>query len=168
MDIIKALNGLGNTNLKILLLVIGTGRMQEQLEAAVKKHTNIKVCFTGFVDPIELPGYYAATDIYIHPAKIDPHPLAISEAIYMGCPVIVSDRCGSYGENDDVQDGHNGFVYEWGNIDQLKHYIEQLSNDIELRKRFGEYSHNFAINSQQLSHSLGLMSALKNNGLISD
>ena len=168
LDIIKALNELGNTNLKILLLIIGTGRMQDQLEAAVKKNLNIKVRFTGFVDPIELPGYYAATDIYVHPAKIDPHPLAISEAIYMGCPVIVSDRCGSYGENDDVQDGHNGFVYEWGNIDQLKHYIEQLSNDIELRKRFGEYSHNFAVNSQQLSHSLGLMSALKNNGFLSD
>ena len=105
-------------------------------------------------------------DIYIHPSKRDAHSLSISEAIYMGCPVIVSDKCGSYGDTDDVQLNRNGFVYECGNIAQLKSYIQKLANDIDLRTKFGTVSHKIAEESQEKAHSLGIKKALLENNLL--
>ena len=60
--------------------------------------------------------------------KLGNHSLSISEAIYMGCPVIISDKCGSYGETDDVQVNKNGFVFECENVVQLKSYIHPNPN----------------------------------------
>jgi len=165
LDIIKAFNSLNDANFKLVLLVIGTGSMLNQLKSAIQldKH---RVEFVGFIQPDELPYYYAATDIYIHPSKRDAHSLSISEAIYMGCPVIVSDKCGSYGDTDDVQLNRNGFVYECGNIAQLKSYIQKLANDIDLRTKFGTVSHKIAEESQEKAHSLGIKKALLENNLL--
>ena len=138
--------------------------MQPILQKHIVNSPNIRIEFAGFVDPVQLPKYYAASDIYIHPSKVDPHPLAISEAIYMGCPVIVSDRCGSYGINDDVQEGQNGLVYKWGNIVQLKNSIMKLATDNQLRNDFGNYSHEIAVESQLKSHGFGLQEALADHG----
>jgi glycosyltransferase involved in cell wall biosynthesis len=64
-----------------------------------------------------LPAYYAVSDVYIHPPSIEPHSIAMSEAIYVGCPVVLSDRCGSFGPTDDVREGINGFVYSFAEIE---------------------------------------------------
>jgi glycosyltransferase involved in cell wall biosynthesis len=150
--IIEAMQLLEQKGLILQLFIIGSGTMQEaweQKSAALKKS---KVHFTGFVKPEQLPGFYAATDIYVHPAAIEPHSLAISEAIYMGCPIIISDRCGSYGATDDVQIGKNGYVFRFGNINDLATQIELLVKNSEARSRFGEYSHTIAVEFQKRSH----------------
>ena len=59
---------------------------------------------------------YCAADVYVHCSDNEPHSLAITEAIYCGLPVVLSDRCGSYGPTDDVQPGINGFVYRCGDV----------------------------------------------------
>jgi len=159
-DIIDALGQLENSNYKFTLLIIGSGTMLETLQAKAKIIKKNRVIFTKFVDAHALPKYYAASDIYIHPSDKEPHALAISEAIYMGCPVILSDKCGSYGPTDDVQPEKNGFIYECGNIAQLASKMEILAANAELRKRFGEYSHSFALQSQVTSHYGGLKAAL--------
>lgn len=167
MDIIKAINLLGEIDIAIVLLIVGTGPMLDQLKSQIQLNKH-RVELVGFVQPDELPHYYAATDIYIHPSKRDAHSLSISEAIYMGCPVIISDKCGSYGETDDVQVNKNGFVFECGNVVQLKSYIHQLVNDHDLRNRFGEVSHKIALKSQEKAHSLGIKKALQENNLLID
>ena len=140
--------------------------MQPILEKEILNSSNIRVEFAGFVDPVELPKYYAASDLYIHPSKVDPHPLAISEAIYMDCPIIVSDRCGSYGENDDVQNGKNGFIYKWGDIYGLSELIERFAKNKGLRITFGEVSHKIAVESQEKAHLSGFKKALLENNLL--
>ena len=109
------------------------------------------VHFTGFVSPEELVAYYAATDIYVHPASIEPHSIAISEAIYMGCPVVISDRCGSYGVSDDVQADRNGLVFPFGDYRAMTACIRSLQ-DAYLRKKFSEHSHREALRFQKRSH----------------
>lgn len=152
-DIIKSMVQLEKEGIFLHLFVLGSGGMMEKWKSEADKLRQSKVYFMGFVQPEELPGFYAATDIYIHPAKLEPHSLAISEAIYMGCPVIISDKCGSYGPTDDVQVNNNGFIFECGNITDLSKKIKKLTSNHLLRIEYGEYSHSIAIDFQNQSHS---------------
>lgn len=142
---------------KVHLLILGSGKMKEEWEIKAKNLKKNVAHFTGFVDPLNLPEYYAASDIYVHPAKVEPHSLAISEAIFMGLPVILSDRCGSYGVSDDVQEGKNGFVYPFGDIDILEKKVKTLMDNKKLCKEFSDYSHEISTNFQERSHNLFLL-----------
>lgn len=150
--IIEAMKLLEREGIYLHLFILGSGEMKENWEQKAKELKNSKVYFTGFVNIEELPSYYAASDMYIHPASVEPHSVAISEAIIMGCPVILSNRCGSYGKGDDVQEGKNGFVFEFGNITDLAQKMKTLTADENMRKEFGNYSHKIAIEFQNTSH----------------
>ena len=147
------------------LFIIGSGEMREAWEEKATLLQHSKVHFSGFVPVEKLPGYYAATDIYIHPASLEPHSIAVSEAIYMGCPVIISDRCGSHGPADDVQQGINGSVFQFGNIEQLVSRIKELAGNQQKRAEFGANSHAIAAAFQQNAHYSvieKLIAAIKN------
>ncbi|MDB5280366.1 MAG: hypothetical protein JWR61_5321 [Ferruginibacter sp.] len=134
------------------LFILGSGEMKAAWEMKAGGLLHSKIYFPGFVNIEELPAYYAASDIYVHPASVEPHSIAISEAIYMGCPVILSDRCGSYGEDDDVQEDKNGWIFEFGKISQLAEKIQLLGINKELRQTFGNYSHDIAVSFQRKAH----------------
>ncbi len=150
--IIDAMLILETQNVFIHLFILGSGPMEEEWKQKAMLLKKSKVIFTGFVNPKELPLFYAASDMYIHPASVEPHSIAISEAIYMGCPIIISDRCGSFGDTDDVQEGKNGFVYPFGNTLKLAEMVRTLISDTNLRTQFGKYSHNIANGFQLKSH----------------
>jgi glycosyltransferase involved in cell wall biosynthesis len=134
------------------LFILGSGEMKAAWEMKATGLQQSKIYFPGFVDIEALPSYYAASDIYVHPASVEPHSIAVSEAIYMGCPVIISDRCGSYGEQDDVQESKNGYIFEFGNIQQLAEKIQLLATNKSLRQTFGNYSHDTAVSFQRNAH----------------
>lgn len=159
--IIDALKILEAEGLFIHLFILGSGKMKDEWEMKARDLRNSKVFFTGFVDIEDLPAYYAATDIYVHPASLEPHSIGISEAIFMGCPVILSDRCGSYGESDDVQQGRNGLVYEFGNIPKLADKIKMLAMDKKMRREFSIHSHEIAVSFQQNSHFTMIQNLMK-------
>jgi glycosyltransferase involved in cell wall biosynthesis len=163
--IIEAMKLLENEAIYLYLFIIGSGEMKEQWEIKAKELKQSKVFFPGFVDIEELPFYYAATDIYIHPASMEPHSVAISEAIMMGCPIILSDRCGSYGKEDDVQEEKNGYVFTFGDIPQLAAKIKLLVKDENRRKAFSVYSHNIAVQFQAISHFAVLSKLMKKSGV---
>jgi glycosyltransferase involved in cell wall biosynthesis len=150
--IIEALILLEKRNIFLHLFIIGSGEMQQQWDEKARQLKKSKVHFTGFVNIDNLPAYYAATDIYVHPSSVEPHSIAISEAVYMGCPVIVSSQCGSYGPDDDVQENKNGWVYPFGNIEVLANKIEQLVSEEDTRKAFAHYSRELGVKFQQRSH----------------
>lgn len=150
--IIDAIKLLENEGIYMQLFIVGSGEMMESWKKKAIKLKYSKVYFTGFVKIEELPAYYAASDLYVHPALIEPHSIAISEAIYMGCPIIISDRCGSYGPSDDVQEGKNGYVFEFGNIPQLAEKLKILVKDLSIKKKFSTYSHKTALNIQKIAH----------------
>jgi glycosyltransferase involved in cell wall biosynthesis len=159
--IIEAMKILEREGVFVHLFLIGSGDLQHEWEQKAKDLKKSTVHFTGFVKAEALPAYYAATDIYVHPASLEPHSVAISEAIIMGCPVILSDRCGSYGPTDDVQDGKNGFVYEFGNIKRLTEKIKMLIKDEQQRQDFGAYSHKLGMQFQENSHFYMLENLVK-------
>lgn len=150
--IIDAMLQLEKKGKTMYLFIIGSGEMQEQWQQKAKQLTKSGVFFTGFVNIEELPAYYAASTVYIHPASVEPHSIAISEAIYMGCPVIVSDRSGSYGDDDDVQVNKNGLVYSFGDINQLSGTIEKTMTDKKQMNEWSGFSHAISIGFQKRSH----------------
>jgi glycosyltransferase involved in cell wall biosynthesis len=159
--IIDAMYLLEKEGVYLHLFIIGSGDLGNKWEEKSRCLKRSKVHFTGFVNAEDLPAYYAATDIYVHPASLEPHSVAVSEAIMMGCPVILSGRCGSYGPTDDVQEGRNGFVYEFGNVRQLSQKIKELANDEKKRHDFASYSHQLGVKFQENSHTFILQNLVK-------
>lgn len=157
-DLINSLEFCKNN--KVKLLIIGSGIMMEELKALASKFEEGRVCFSGFVDSQELPAYYAATDIYVHPSRVEPHSVAISEAIFMGCPVLLSNTTGSYGTYDDVRVGINGFVFENGDLKMIAKLIDKLAVNEKLRMHFSNESHSYAVSSQESAAGKGLEACL--------
>jgi glycosyltransferase involved in cell wall biosynthesis len=127
----------------LFLLIAGNGAERESLEALAKSIEPEAVRFAGFVEVEDLPMYYCGTDLLIHPSSQDPHPLAITEAIFCGLPVVTSDRVGSVGPNDDVRPGLNGLEYPYGDIDSLSRHLQYLL-DTEKREKMGRQSFEIA------------------------
>jgi glycosyltransferase involved in cell wall biosynthesis len=115
-----------------VLLIAGDGPLRPQLESLARP-LGAAVRLLGFVGVQQLPEYYLAADIYVHPSSHDPHPLAISEALYCGLPVVVSDRIGSTGPTDDVQVGRNGWVYQNRDEARLSQILAHLIDHPEVR-----------------------------------
>lgn len=166
IDIIQALGKLDIPTKSIILLIIGSGEKESELQIISGQQNTQQIQFVGFIPPEELPGFYAATDIYVHPSLYDPHPLAISEAIFMGCPVIVSNSVGSIGPTDDVQPGRNAFVYNSKQVFHLSQMLERLILDPCLRRNFGRESHNIAVYNQEQAYGVGIRAAITSLGYI--
>jgi len=122
-----------------VLVIAGDGPLRPHLEELAKPLGGA-VRLPGFVAVEQLPEYYSIADIYVHPSSNDPHPLAISEALYCGLPAIVSDRVGSTGATDDVQIGRNGWVFPNGDEDQLSQILVSLIDHPELRAQASRHS----------------------------
>ena len=120
--------------------------------------------FAGFVPVTELPAYYAAADILVHPASADPHPLAVGEAIYCGLPAVVSDRVGCVGETDDLRVGKNGLEFPCGNVEALQENIERLVADPMLRARMSEASCHIGQERTLEVSKRGFLAAVKGGG----
>ncbi len=151
-DLIKLLFNLEKSFAqKVTLLIAGSGPEEANWKQQAKGLVKNSVLFLGFVKPENLPEVYAASNVYIHPALIEPHSLSISEAIYIGCPVMLANTCGSWGLTDDLQPGLNGFVYQHGNIKELETVFKKLieNKNIEL---MSSASHERAVNFQRIAH----------------
>jgi glycosyltransferase involved in cell wall biosynthesis len=134
------------------LLIAGSGPCEVKLREEALKLNKNKVHFLGFVNPIQLPIIYASSDLYIHPSSFEPHSLAVSEAIYMGLPIILSDTSGSYGPTDDVRIGINGEKYVFGEIQSLVNNILKLSDSDKLRKEYQQNSIKISRSQQTICH----------------
>jgi glycosyltransferase involved in cell wall biosynthesis len=123
LDLIQALRKLDLDRVKILF--IGSG----PLSAAVQKALPDQVRKAGFINQSELPYYFGVGSILVCPSDHDAHPAVVTEALSLGIPCIVSDRCGCYGPHDVLRPGENGLVYPVGNVDALAQALKLLLVD---------------------------------------
>lgn len=121
------------------LVIAGDGSERANLEAQIKSMGST-VRLLGFIGVEQLPDYYVAADIYAHPSGYDPHPLAVSEAVFCSLPLIASDRIGSTGPTDDLQVGRNGWVFPFGDSTAMAALLTNLIDDPELREAAGKIS----------------------------
>lgn len=80
-----------------------------------------------------------SASIFAFPSKYEGFPLALTEAMSLGLPVIGYDSAA--GVNELIIDGRNGFLCNDG-VDDFAQKLKILMSDIELRKNFGYNAHN--------------------------
>jgi glycosyltransferase involved in cell wall biosynthesis len=120
------------------LLFVGEGALRGALERYAREKSIERVHFAGFVNQGDLPKYYGASDVFALPSTYEPRGLVVNEAMAVGLPIVVSDRCGAIG--DIAIDGANALVFPAGDPDALAAKLDTLAADATLRARMASRS----------------------------
>lgn len=124
-------------NKKAKLLIIGDGYLAAKLKnMANRENVRKQVIFRGVVEREEVKNYCAAGDIFVYASKSETQGMIITEAMYMGLPVVAVDAPGIC---DLVQDDINGFLVS-EQEEEFSEAVEKLISDADLRRKFGEAS----------------------------
>ncbi|MBD3257634.1 glycosyltransferase [candidate division GN15 bacterium] len=135
--IIRALPGLKERVPGIRLMVVGAGDYLSQLQALARR--------LGVGEDVEFPGFVPKEDkvdrmrrahVAVLPSLKEGWGLTNIEANSVGTAVVAAD---SPGLCDSVKHGYSGFLYPYGDIDELREYLYRLLFDHDLRR---EIEHN--------------------------
>lgn len=140
-DLVLAMAELGRRGIPACALFVGDGPLRPELEQQVQSlGLQDRVRFTGFVNQREIPLVLECADLLAVTSDRDAHPLAVTESMAVGHPVVVSDRVGCVGPTDSARPGVNATVYPVGQIDALADALQTLIQDGALRGRMGRAS----------------------------
>ena len=82
-----------NTDAKFML--VGDGYLVPELkEKAKKENLENRIIFAGVVDRENIKNYYAAGDIFVYASKSETQGMIITEAMYMGLPIVAIKATG--------------------------------------------------------------------------
>jgi glycosyltransferase involved in cell wall biosynthesis len=126
------------------VLLIGDGPGRAELEALAARGEG-RITLTGFVNQSRMPAYFAACDALVVASDHDPHPLVVTEGLFLGLPVIASDRIGCIGPDDTVRPGENGLVFAAGSVRELAGAMREVLVDRAQYERFREQSKRIAL-----------------------
>lgn len=118
-----------------ILEIYGEGIERESLQNKINK-LGLEKSFIlkGAVKNIQ--DKYLESSIYVMSSRYEGMPMVLLEAMSYGLPVVSFD-C-SCGPKDIIKDNEDGFLVEFGNIEQMAEKIEKLISDEEKRKLFGK------------------------------
>lgn len=128
------------------VVIIGDGDDLPRLKGLAKKLA-IENCvtFTGYITEKEKLSYYQRATVLVENSIKEGWGMIVIEANACGTPVVSAN---SPGLRDAVLDGKTGFLYDYGNIEQLTHKIETLLDNKNLNKQISEagveWSKNFS------------------------
>jgi glycosyltransferase involved in cell wall biosynthesis len=119
------------------LVIVGTGFLRDELERLAGR-LGVSVSFRGHVAPEELPGLYAAADVYALISTYEPFGVAVREAAASGLPIVCSRTAGAAG--DVAIEGRNALLVDPADVDGVADALARLATDPDLRARMGEES----------------------------
>ncbi|MGA7206462.1 MAG: glycosyltransferase family 1 protein [Specibacter sp.] len=111
------------------LVVIGDGPQRQALEEALPQ-----AHFTGFLGGDALAQAMASLDLFVHPGELETFCQTIQEAMASGIPVVAT---GKGVPVDLVDSSRTGWLYQPGELDQLRGYVADLVGDDAKRAAFG-------------------------------
>ena len=76
----------------------------------------------------------AGLDLFVHPGEFETFCQTIQEAMASGVPVVATGRGGPL---DLVENSRTGWLYEPGDLEQLRGYVQDLVGDDAKRRAFG-------------------------------
>jgi glycosyltransferase involved in cell wall biosynthesis len=118
----------------IHFVLVGDGLLREELAShAVRLNLDGVVHFAGLQQDVR--PYLAAMDVYMISSLFEGLPLALLEAMAMGCAV-VSTAIGGIPEA--IHDGENGFLVEPGNPEALAAVTGRMLSSPETLRRCGD------------------------------
>lgn len=133
--IIKALGAMSTR--KFLLVIVGDGPERQSLQdLATLVGIGERVRFLGFQSYGNLVGMYAAADVFLHPALIEPYGLVVQEAMATGLPCIVSTG-DHVGFSSALTDEVNALLADPATLQDWIKKLQRLMSDTNLRHRLG-------------------------------
>lgn len=122
-----------HTNVKFLLG--GEGYLAGKIKTMAKK-SNIKdsVIFSGLVSREEVKNYLLAGDIFVHASKSETQGMILSEAMYMGLPIVAINATGA---NDLIENNVSGLLVK-DSLEEFSQGVKSLIDNSSLRKNLGK------------------------------
>jgi 1,2-diacylglycerol 3-alpha-glucosyltransferase len=109
------------------LLIAGKGPAEEHYKKLAEGKKNVK--FIGFLKREELREFYSSLDMFIFPSTAETQGLVALESMACGKPVVGANRLAL---KNTIQDGYNGYLYESGNLEDLKKKIELAYKNLDM------------------------------------
>ena len=139
--VFRSVAGILKNNKKTKFLVSGGGYLVPPLREFCKgENIADKVFFSGVAERKDIKNCYAAGDIFVYASKSETQGMVITEAMYMGLPIVAVDATGV---KSLVLNNANGFLVK----DCEKEFSEavlKLVKNKDLRDKFGEVSRRIA------------------------
>ncbi len=132
------------------LVIVGDGDDRPRLEAlAVEKGVAKQVCFLGWLEEADLCACYAHSTLFAMPSRGEGFGLVFLEAMAFGKPVIAADRGGPL---DFLQEGQNGFLVPYGDVNRLKEVVTYLLQDKEAGEQIGSRARQMVLSRYLFEH----------------
>ena len=136
--LIEAVKRLSDSGVDVLLSLIGTGDSKIDYEKrACRLGIQDRVRFVGYVPREEISRYYQAGHVFVLPSYNEGMALAVLEAMAAGLPVVVTRTGGTI---ELVEDGINGFIFDWADVEILAQCLRCLDKDRALARRMAAAS----------------------------
>lgn len=135
---VKISERLKNDGFAFQLDMIGSGPMQDSVaEMAEKAGLNGYVFLQGAMHPEQVRQYMENADIFLFTSDFNEGWGAVlNEAMNSACAVVACHAIGSVPFL--VDDGVNGFIYNYKDTDEMYGIVKRLVNDGALRKKIGQ------------------------------
>jgi len=129
--LIDAFARLRSAKPELRLEIVGSGPMLNDLQAQSQR---LSIAEVTHFEPTtnDVPSWMHRIDVFVLSSETESFPNALLEAMACGCCVIAS-RVGGVPEL--VRDGHNGLLFEPGNVAELAAKLEHVINNPDLRRR---------------------------------
>jgi phosphatidyl-myo-inositol dimannoside synthase len=125
---------------RVRYVVVGEGDQGDRLRAMARDlRLEAVVQFAGAVPASELPAYYAAADVFVHPNRVDGVDLegfgmVFLEAASAGVPTIGGD---SGGVPEAIANGETGLLVSGTDVVELREAMLRLVSSPDERTQFG-------------------------------
>ena len=137
-DVIEAFAIVATRNPRVRLRIVGDGPERVTLVALVQGLGVGDRCeFVGRVPQEKVCAEYHRADVLVSASASETYGMAILEAMACGLPVIASRNDGSA---QIVEDGHTGYLYAIGEVNELAKKMIQLCEAPEVVRMMGEAS----------------------------
>lgn len=123
------------TRESLRVIIVGIGDQRENLDAQIEQNgLDTVISIFDWLEPEEFRDLVGASDIVIHPSRIDSYGGPTVVALAEGVPVIGSLEAGAV--VDIVSDGSNGKHFESGDVAALRDLIELALSEKEMLERW--------------------------------
>jgi 1,2-diacylglycerol 3-alpha-glucosyltransferase len=125
-------------NNKTKFVVVSDGYLLPKLQKFCEDEgISDKVIFAGIIGRDEIKNYFAAGDIFVYGSKSETQGMILTEAMYMGLPIVAV--CAT-GITSLVQNNKNGFLTCVTGEKEFAYMIMKLILDKDLREKTGQES----------------------------
>ncbi len=128
-------------NPKAKFMLVGDGYLKAELEKeSQKRNLDQQIIFAGLALAEEIKNYYAAGDIFVYASKSETQGMIITEAMYMGLPIVAVKATGI---ESLVEENVNGFLTAENKEEFIK-TTQKLLDDAALRQKMSAESSRIA------------------------